>query len=224
MGFTMKVKQTVKTEQPTYSCAHSSSCNICSVQRFTLARGCIAHWWQLDSKLIATLWTLTRVILSSPCLIPIFILLILPWITVIHITNLPCVHTSFVGLLDAVSNLRSASLGQVIRLTWDAPFSLDITGVDPDIWYRVDITVADDPLSTCNEISIPEVNFTMDNDTSLSVVYEFSVTSMNGAGNGARSYSVIGYFTGRELLSTWATSVITSTVLPTMKHVVVLYV
>ena len=54
-------------------------------------------------------------------------------------------YVSSVGLLDAVNNLKNESLGQVIHLTWNAPFSLDITGVDPDIWYRVDITVTDGP-------------------------------------------------------------------------------
>ena len=111
---------------------------------------------------------------------------------------------SSVGLLDAVSNLTTESLSQVIHLTWDAPFSLDITGVDLDIWYRVDITVSDDPLSTyfiSRVVNIPEFNFTMSdyNDTSTSVIYEFRVTPINGAGNGTTSARVTGYFSGREL-------------------------
>ena len=108
-------------------------------------------------------------------------------------------HVSSAGLLDAVSNLRSESLGQVIRLTWDVPPSLDITGVDLDIWYHVNITVDNISMRTYDNINIPEFNLTMDNDTSTSVIYEFRVTPINGAGNGT-SALVTGYFSGRKLL------------------------
>ena len=90
------------------------------------------------------------------------------------------------------------SLGQVIRLTWDAPFSLDITGVDPDIWYHVDVTVNNSPFSSYNDIYVTEFNFTMDghSGTNTSVIYEFRVTPINGAGNGTTSDPVTGYFRG----------------------------
>ena len=103
-----------------------------------------------------------------------------------------------IGLLDAVSNLQIESLGQVIHLIWDAPFSLDITGVDPDIWYRIEITVGKTPFNTYL-VNIPKFNFMMDNRTSTSVIYEFQVTPINGAGNGITSDPVTGYFRGREL-------------------------
>ena len=117
----------------------------------------------------------------------------------LYIANQLCVDVSSAGLLDAVNNLRSESLGQVIRLTWDAPPSLDITGVDLDIWYCVDITVDNISLRTYDDINIPEFNFTMDNDTNTSVVYEFRVTPINDVGCGTISYFVTGYFIGREL-------------------------
>ena len=100
-----------------------------------------------------------------------------------------------------MSNLKSESLGQVIHLTWDAPFSLDITGVDPDIWYHVDITVNNNSFSTYDDINVMEFNFTMADytDTNTSVVYEFRVTPINGAGAGVTSDPVTGSFTGREL-------------------------
>ena len=113
-----------------------------------------------------------------------------------------CVHehsthyTFSAGLLGAVCNLTSESLGKAIHLTWGAPFSLDITGVDPDIWYRVEITVDNVPLNRYDDISITEFNFTM-NDTS--VIYEFRVTPVNGAGNGTISTFVTGYFNCGEL-------------------------
>ena len=113
------------------------------------------------------------------------------------------------GLLDSVTDLKNESLGQVIHLTWDAPFSLDITGVDPDIWYRIEISMDIDPFSTFSvnipfinsSVNISEFNFTMNgyNDTSTSVIYEFRVTPINGAGDGPRSAPFLGYFSGREL-------------------------
>ena len=113
-------------------------------------------------------------------------------------------RVSSVGLLDAVNNLKNESLGEVIHLTWGAPFSLNITGVDPDIWYRVDITVGNIPLSTYDDINVTEFNFTMNghNGTNTSVIYEFRVTPINGAGNGTTSAPVTGYFSGCELLMT----------------------
>ena len=112
---------------------------------------------------------------------------------------------SSAGQLDAVTNLTNQSLVHVIHLTWDAPFSLDITGVDPDIWYRVDTAVGNISLNTLfisRVVNIPEFNFTMDghNGANTSVIYEFQVTPINGAGNGKTSASVTGYFSGRELL------------------------
>ena len=112
-----------------------------------------------------------------------------------------CTYIYSAGLLDAVSNLENESLGQVIHLTWDAPFSLDITGVDPDIWYRVDITVFNTSSGTVSFntyfVNIPQFNF-MNNGTNTSVIYEFRVTPINGAGNGPQSEPVTGYFSGRE--------------------------
>ena len=116
----------------------------------------------------------------------------------------------FVGIPAAVSNFISKNLAleQVICLTWDAPFTLDITGVDPDISYCVNIsvvTVADSndstPLATNCSVYIPQFNFTMDYpNTSTSVIYEFQVTPRNGAGEGPTSAPVSGFFSGSELV------------------------
>ena len=121
--------------------------------------------------------------------------------------NWKCQPISSVGLLDAVSNLKTEYLGHVIHPTWDAPFSLDITGVDPDIWYRVDITVDNDPFNNSSGIvpfntyfvNAPEFNFAS-NYTNTSVIHQFQITPLNGAGNGSTSAPVTGYFFGRELL------------------------
>ena len=48
-------------------------------------------------------------------------------------------------------------------------------------------------------VNIPEFNFMVDNKTSTSVIYQFRVTPINGAGDGTTSAPVTGYFSGREL-------------------------
>ena len=112
----------------------------------------------------------------------------------------------FSGKPAAVSNLTIANLTDLICLTWDTPFTLDITGVDPDISYCVDIrAVTNDtdstPLPTNYSVYTPKFNFTMDYpNTSTSVIYEFRVTPWNGAGAGPSSAPVYGFFSGRELV------------------------
>ena len=106
-----------------------------------------------------------------------------------------------------MSNLTSANLTDNICLTWETPFTLDITGVDPDILYCVDIRAVDvtnsnysTPLTPSCSVYLPEFNFTMDYpNTSTSVIYEFRVTPRNGAGEGATSAPVSGFFSGRKL-------------------------
>ena len=107
----------------------------------------------------------------------------------------------FIGSLDDVI-VTNTSLVDVIRLKWDAPFSLDITGVDPDFWYRVDVTVDNISLSTYHfTVNNPEFNFTVANciDTNTSVIYRFLVTPINGAGDGVTSSPVTGFFRRSEL-------------------------
>ena len=110
------------------------------------------------------------------------------------ITNLHCKNVSSIGLLDAVSKLKSDNLVHAINLTWEAPPSLDITGVDPDIWYCVDITVNEtSDIILSYYTNVPEFIYS---GTNTSVIYMFRVTPINGAGNGATSAPVIGYFIG----------------------------
>ena len=101
--------------------------------------------------------------------------------------------------------ITTISLVDVICLKWVDPPSLDITGVDLDFWYRVDVTVVDVSLSTYHFIrvvNIPEFNFTVADgiDTNTSVIYQFEVTPINGAGDGVTSSPVTGFFRRRELL------------------------
>ena len=53
-----------------------------------------------------------------------------------------CGYYIFIGPLAAVSNLTTGNLpGQSILLSWVAPFTLDVTNVEPDITYCVDARV-----------------------------------------------------------------------------------
>lgn len=108
----------------------------------------------------------------------------------------------FIGSLDAVI-VTNISLVDVVCLKWVDPLSLDITGVDLDFWYCVDVTVVS--LSTYHfmkVVNIPEFNFTVADgiDTNTSVIYQFEVTPINGAGDGVTSSPVTGFFRRSELL------------------------
>ena len=115
-----------------------------------------------------------------------------------------CACIPSIGLLGAVI-ITNVSLVDVIHLKWVDPPSLDITGVDPDVWYRVNVTVDNVSLSPYHFIrvvNIPEFNFTVAGgiDTNTSVIYQFQVTPINGAGGGVTSSPVTGFFRRSELL------------------------
>ena len=89
------------------------------------------------------------------------------------------------GLLAAVGSPSVDLVVTNISLTWTAPFTLDISDVDPDITYCVDVinsTSSSIILSVCG-ITVTGFNFSIpigrvcDN-------YTFTVTPVNGAGNG----------------------------------------
>ena len=86
-----------------------------------------------------------------------------------------------------------------ISVSWRAPWSLDVTGVDPDIWYSVLIqNVTDEnnptPISCTDCTNITETVYTFTPDhLSPCHVYNFSVTPFNGAGQGESSDNVTGY-------------------------------
>ena len=89
------------------------------------------------------------------------------------------------GKLQSVSNLeRNGS-----TLAWEAPFSLDLTGVDPDIAYCVEVVNItcgrrDLIVSECN---VTEPSYTSDNIASHGYIYEYTVTprsNVEGARNG----------------------------------------
>ena len=103
------------------------------------------------------------------------------------------------GLLSAVGDLRASSNASSVTISWTAPFSLDVTGVDPDIWYSVliyNVTDENNPTAIlCTDcINITETHYTFTPDyLSPCHVYNFSVIPVNGAGQGESSPHVSGY-------------------------------
>ena len=97
------------------------------------------------------------------------------------------------GLLEAVGSVLVLNKNSSITISWSAPFSLDVTGVDPDIWYSLHVlvyNVTDENNPTviiCTDcINITETHYTFTPDYLLSPchVYNFSVIPLNGVGQG----------------------------------------
>ena len=103
------------------------------------------------------------------------------------------------GLLSSVVNLETASSTSSITVSWSAPFSLDVTGVDPDIWYSVLIyNVTDEenptavPCTDCHNLTETHYIFSPDYPSPCHK-YTFTVIPYNGAGQGESSQNVTGY-------------------------------
>ena len=94
------------------------------------------------------------------------------------------------GLLSSVINLEIESTASSITVSWSAPFSLDVTGVDPDIWYSVliyHVTNEGNPTAVpcidCHNITQSHYVFSPDY-LSPCHKYTFTVIPYNGAGEG----------------------------------------
>ena len=111
--------------------------------------------------------------------------------------NCKCVTLHSSGLLDEPTNVSVSSGSSIIIISWSAPFSLDVTGVDPDIWYSVliynvtDETAASVPYPNCINISETFCVFRPDH-LSPCHKYIFTVLPQNGVGNGTAD-SDVGY-------------------------------
>ena len=106
------------------------------------------------------------------------------------------IKTIFIpGLLAPVSNLitYTGSVSSII-ISWSAPFSLDVTDVDPDIWYSVLIyNMTDEPtvISCTDCINIIETYYTFTPDyPSPCHKYILTIIPFNGAGQGQSSENV----------------------------------
>ena len=104
----------------------------------------------------------------------------------LHAISLTCICT--VGRLSAVGSLSITASDSTLSLTWEPSFTLDISGVDPDITgYCVDVINSTSSVTLHSECGINTTIFTYPkpNDTDC-VVYSliFSVTPHNIVGAG----------------------------------------
>ena len=97
----------------------------------------------------------------------------------VHVGLLPPVE------LEIVSNTSS------ITISWSAPFSLDVTGVDPDIWYSVLIyNVTDEdhprvvPCTDCTNLTETHYIFSPEHYSPCHE-YTFIIIPVNGVGEGS---------------------------------------
>ena len=99
------------------------------------------------------------------------------------------------GTIQAVSNLAGVSTSSAIVLTWQAPFSLNLTTAEPDIVYCIDIfnitdgeAEADHLINNCSVFE-PLYKFTIRNPDPEDL-FQFVVTprsNVEGARNGTPS-------------------------------------
>ena len=126
-------------------------------------------------------------------------------------------HILYIGLLANVTNLSVHSTTTSITLTWIPPFSLDITGVEPDFTHTVEvynITSGDrQEVGVYENITDSTFIFTLSDDESQSIgsgmsstdvislvnpdpsdLFEFIVTAVNAVERGEPSGLVQGRF------------------------------
>lgn len=102
------------------------------------------------------------------------------------------------GPLSAVSGFIATSNAKTVTISWTAPFSLDLTDIDPDVQYILNCydvteeTVRLIPCEDCHNINTTQYKFTP-NHTSPCHKYFFSVIPRNGAGEGESSINITGY-------------------------------
>ena len=106
------------------------------------------------------------------------------------------------GTLEAVSSLTSVSVSSAIQLSWQPPFSLNLTTTEPDIVYCVDIfnttdhkeAEADHLVSNCSVFEAC-YKFTIENPDAEDF-FRFAVTPRSniiGARNGTPSMINVSY-------------------------------
>ena len=99
-----------------------------------------------------------------------------------------CVYT-YPGSLSAVNSLVLGPDSSNIHLTWEAPFTLDIKGVSPDIeGYCVDVTEASSSCTLLSECGITSTEFSypIPPESYCSQIL-LTVTPVNRVGNGSRA-------------------------------------
>ena len=107
------------------------------------------------------------------------------------------------GSLTPTCNLTTSNT--TITISWDPPFSLNLTTAEPDIQYCVDVYIVtgggDDHLQSVCDITDTYYTFTASDPDQL---FNFTVTprsNVEGSLNGATSQPVKGYVLGG--ISNW---------------------
>ena len=102
------------------------------------------------------------------------------------------------GILSSIADLEASGNASSVTISWTAPFSLDVTGVDPDTWYSVLIYNMTEsyeatavPCTDCINITETHYTFTPEYPTPCQK-YIFSVIPLNGAGQGQSSHNISG--------------------------------
>ena len=106
------------------------------------------------------------------------------------------------GLLTSVGNLKAENGLNSVTISWSAPFSLDVSGVDLDIWYTVLISNVTDhknhptavPCADCHNLTQTHYTFSPHLPSPChNYKYKFTVIPQNGAGPGESSQPVTGH-------------------------------
>ena len=102
------------------------------------------------------------------------------------------------GPVSKVVDLRAWSNASSVTVSWTPPFSLNVTDVDPDVWYSLLIYNMTDENSRTDNLctdcmDINETNYTFTHEYfSHSHVYNIFLVPLNGAGEGNSSTITIG--------------------------------
>ena len=160
-----------------YMCVISLLCTIVPYTRWVFNRFCILVLSFQRRKYLLTYCGLA-------CTCPIAICIYIP------------VHIS-VGPLSSVDLKIVHNNATSLTVSWSAPFSLDVTGVDPDIWYSVLIYMYNGtdeenptaiPCTDCTNLTVTHYTFSPDNPIPCHT-YTFTVIPYNGAGQGESSHN-----------------------------------
>ena len=93
-----------------------------------------------------------------------------------------------VGLLSAVDAVNIIASNTTLSLTWEPPFTLDITGVDPDITYCVDVINSTSSVTLHSQCGINETEFSYPlPQDAVCHSYVLTTTPINVVGRGAPS-------------------------------------
>ena len=107
-----------------------------------------------------------------------------------------------IGRLPAVSLINSTE-NFTIFLTWEPPFTLDITNVDPDITgYCVDVINSTSSEMLYSECGITETEFSYlipNNSHCYITTFSFSITPLNTVGRGEMATNEHRVATNRRL-------------------------